>query len=223
MEVGKLSVQVRTGRGKGAARKMREQGLVPGVCYGVGLTDPIAIQLSPKALKAALDPVKRQNTVLTLDIEGTGGKQGVVAMLKDYQTHSRRREVLHVDLVAIDPSKSVEAEVPVEFTGKAVGSVDGGTLHVEHRSVKVACKPTAIPSEFKVDITELQIGQALHISDITFPDGVEPLEGVHLTLITCTAPREAEAAPAEEAATETPDAAAESAPAADAEKKAEKK
>src|SRR5688572_251754 len=108
MEVGKLTVTRRTTTGKGAAHKLRATGLVPGVCYGVsanGPIEPLPIVVDVKALRAALDPVRKQNTVISLTVVADGqAPQQLSALLREYQLDIIRREVTHVDLLAIDPT-----------------------------------------------------------------------------------------------------------------------
>ncbi|RMH45277.1 MAG: 50S ribosomal protein L25 [Deltaproteobacteria bacterium] len=202
MEVGKLTVSARDQFGKGPSRRYRAQGLVPGICYGHGLESPLPIVVSPRALRAALDPVKKRNTVIQVTVENGQGTQTLTAMLKDAQIHPLRREIEHVDLIAIDTTKPVEVEVPIELTGKAKGVVDGGILNVVLRRITVVCTPDKIPTEFKLDVTNLEIGDVFHISDIDFPEGVEPGMSPKLAIVTCVAPREEEgkgAGPAEAA------------------------
>src|SRR5437763_1066591 len=127
MEVGKLTVTVRSKGNKGLARALRSQGKVPGVCYGAspdGRIDPLPITVDIKALRAALDPVRKQNTVIDLQIEGDGKSRKLHALVKDYQLDPIRREITHVDLLAIDPNKEVLADVPLEFIGKPKGAID---------------------------------------------------------------------------------------------------
>jgi large subunit ribosomal protein L25 len=190
MEVGKLTVQVRNGTGKGVARRIRAQGLVPGVCYGAGVDTVFNIAVDPKALKASLDPVKKQNTVINVTLADEGKTvTEVTAMLWEYQIHPLRRTVTHVDLVSIDPSKELEVEVPIELVGKAIGAVDGGQIHVTRHEVTVRCTPAAIPVKFELDVTPLNIGDTLHIYDITFPEGVSPAISTKLSIATCVAPK----------------------------------
>ena len=207
MAIGKLTVNLRHDKGKGSARRLRAQGLVPGVFYGSTLEAPMSITLDPKALKASLDPLKRQNTVITVDVVGHDTSQATVqAMLKDYQIHPIRRNVLHVDLVAIEPDKIVQAEVPVELTGKSLGVIEGGQLHVVRHSVVVLCKPADIPAKFEVDTTDLHIGDVFRLSDLQYPAGVEPTEDGKLPIVSCVAPvAEEEVKPEEEAAAEAVD------------------
>lgn len=197
MEVGKLTVQLRDRTGKGVSRKLRRAGMVPGVCYGVGLDKPVDITLDPKALKASLDPELGQNTVIELTVADGGGAEQhrVTAMLWEYQVHPIKRTVLHVDMVAIDPDKAVEVDIPVQFVGKAKGTIEGGVINVVRRVIPVLARPNDIPKSFVVDITELDVGDNFHISDVAMPEGVEPTVSTSLTLVACQAPRaEAEAA-----------------------------
>ncbi len=190
MEVGKLNVQVRNETGKGIARKLRAQGLVPGICYGEKLEAPLAITLDPKALHRALDPEKKLNTVIDVTVEG-GNTLSV--MIKDYQIHPLRRDVIHVDFVAIDPNVEVEADVPIVLTGKAKGLVEGGRLHVVLRELRISAKPADVPAKIELDTTPLEIGDVLHVSDVAFPPGVEAVDALELAIVTMTAPEKEEA------------------------------
>src|SRR6266446_9216173 len=128
MEVGKLTVTIRQAAGKSAATKLRAQGKVPGICYGAspdGKIDPLPITIDIKALRAALDPVRKQNTVIDLTLDDNGKQRRLHALVTDYQIDTLRRDITHVDLLAIDPNKEVHAEVPIEFVGKPKGAVDG--------------------------------------------------------------------------------------------------
>jgi len=190
MEVGKLNVQVRNETGKGIARKLRAQGLVPGICYGEKLESPLAITLDPKALHNALDPEKKLNTVIDVTVDG-GNTLSV--MIKDYQIHPLRRDVIHVDFVAIDPNVEVDADVPILLTGKAKGLVEGGRLHVALRELRVSAKPADVPAKIELDITSLEIGDVLHVSDVNLPAGVETADAPELAIVTMTAPEKEEA------------------------------
>jgi large subunit ribosomal protein L25 len=207
MEVGKLTVQLRKNISKGETRKLRTQGLVPGVCYGSNLSAPLSVVVNPKELKASLDPARGRNTVITVTVQdGQSQAAQITAMLWEYQIDALRRNVTHVDLISIDPDKTIEVEVPVELMGKAIGTVDGGQLHVERHTLPVRCKPADIPVKFQIDISPLAIGDALHVSDLKMPPGVVAAIPESFTLVTCVAPKaekEAEAAvPAEGALVE---------------------
>jgi large subunit ribosomal protein L25 len=224
MEVGKLTVSVRDRSGKGGARKLRAEGKVPGVCYGAsvdGRIEPLPITVDVKALRGALDPVRKRNTVISLTIEGGAAPRSLHALVKDFQVDALRRDVTHVDLLAIDPDKEVRAEVPLEFTGKPKGAIDGGQIRIVLRSLTVRAKPADIPVKLVVDVSPLEIGDVVHVSTIELPAGVTSVTGRDLAVVTCAAPEEekaaatTEAAPAEGAAAAAAPAAA-GAPAKDA-------
>src|SRR5205814_1932461 len=107
--------------GKNEARRIRAAGKVPGICYGIGQT-PLTISLEARALKHALHPEKRQNTVIQMTVTGgDGGAKELTVMLKEYSIDKIRREVQHVDLVVVDVKKDVTVDVPIILTGKAAG------------------------------------------------------------------------------------------------------
>jgi large subunit ribosomal protein L25 len=193
MEVGKLTVTLRGRSGKGGSRKLRAQGKVPGVCYGAsieGPIEPLPIILDVKQLRGALDPVRKRNTVIDLTIEGGAAPRTLHALVKDFQLDALRREVTHVDLLAIDPNKEVRAEVPIEFLGRPKGAIDGGLLRIVLRNIAVRAKPSDIPVKLSVDVSPLEIGDVIHVSAITLPAGVTSVTGRDLAVVTCAAPEE---------------------------------
>lgn len=190
MEVGKLTVELRSGKGKGLSRRLRQEGMIPGVCYGHGLSAPLPVTVDPKALKASLDPVRGQNTVIDITVQDNGSaKHTVKAMVWEWQVHPLRRNLTHVDLIAIDPDKMIEVSVPIKLTGKAVGTVEGGQIHVVRHEVEIRAKPAEIPTEFVLDITPLDIGDALHVSDLEIPEGVELAVPESYSVVSCVAPK----------------------------------
>jgi large subunit ribosomal protein L25 len=214
MEVGKLTVQYRGKTGKGISRVTRTSGDVPGVCYGAGMENPIAVSVNPKALKACLDPERRRNTVIDVTIEGQGaGATTLKAMLWDFQVHPLKQIITHVDLKSIDPNKKVEAEVPVIPVGTHKGLIDGGLLSWARHSVKILAKPDHIPGKIALDISDLGLGDTLHVSDLPLPEGVSFADQPKLTVVTCIAPKGLKEADEEVVVAEG----AEAAPAAEAE------
>jgi large subunit ribosomal protein L25 len=217
--VGKLTVSLRTTAGhKGASRGLRAKGDVPGVCYGAstdGRIEPLPITVNVKALRAALDPVRKQNTVIELTIQSEGGKsRSLSALVKDYQLHATRREITHVDLLAVDPNKEVVADVPLEFVGKPAGAIDGGQIRIVIRELALKAKPADIPVKISVDVSPLDIGDVIHVSAITLPAGVTAVTGRDLAVVTCAAPEDDKVEATADGA--APDAAAAAAPAAGA-------
>jgi large subunit ribosomal protein L25 len=209
MEVGKLEVRIRKDHGKGYSHKLRQAGKIPAVCYGLG-EEPISLALDPKELKDALDPEKRQNTVITMTLKGDGTDRQLTVMLKDYQTDPIKNTVLHADFVRVDLQKEIEVTVPLLLTGKAEGVKVGGILHQVFRMVDVACLPDRIPTKLEADVSALNIGDALKASDVKVAEGVRLLLDAKQSVAVVVAPKEekAEEAAAVEGAVEGAEGAA---------------
>jgi large subunit ribosomal protein L25 len=220
MDFAKVNVEVRTGVGKGGARKVRAAGKVPGVIYGLK-QDPLTVTFDEKELLTSLDKEKRRNTVLKLALTGNGKSEEVTAMVREAQIDPLSRRLEHVDFLRVDLEKEVHVTVPLVLTGKAVGVTDGGNLHQSLHVVPVAAKPAAIPTKLEVDVTALKIGDALHVSDLKLGAGVRVLLEGRDALASVVAPKaekaeEAAAAPVEGAVPAEGAAAAGAAPAAGA-------
>jgi large subunit ribosomal protein L25 len=192
-----LEVKTREGAGKGAARRLRAQGLVPAVVYGKHLEKPLSVAVDPKSVRQAINTPHKFNTLITL--KGVGAEQQV--LFKDYQQDPVTREILHVDFIAVREDEQVKVNVPVVLTGKAEGTAEGGLLTQIRREIEVWAKPRAIPEKIEVDVTPLKIAQALHINDVKLPEGITVKTNVNYTLAVISAPEGAvEAAPAAAAA-----------------------
>lgn len=178
-----LVVSQREGTGKGSARALRRQGLVPGVVYGKGM-EPCAVAVDPKALGKAIATESGWNTLINL--KGDGAFAGKVVILKDMKVHAIRREPLHVDFHAVDMKKKVHVMVPVHAVGKSAGEKLGGSLEIIRHELEVHCYPDNIPAAIEIDVTILSIGDVVHIEDIQLPAGVEVPHEVNFTVITCT-------------------------------------
>lgn len=226
--VGQLDVTYRSQIGTSAVRKLRQKGLIPGICYGKG-AEPMSIALDPKALKRALDPEKRTNTLITLKVSGDGvAPQQLTVMLRDWQEDALRGDVIHADFVRVRLDQEVHIAVPIVLTGKAEGVKLGGTLHQVYRTLAIACTPDKIPTKIEVSVDNLNMGDALHVRDLKLPPGVKAQLDSSTTICTVTAPKAEKtaaeagaegAAPAEGAAA-APAAGAAAAPAAAAGAKA---
>ncbi|RME32409.1 MAG: 50S ribosomal protein L25/general stress protein Ctc [Deltaproteobacteria bacterium] len=194
MAQAELNVNARVRTGKGGARELRRQNLVPAIVYGKGM-EPIPVSVDPKALKKVLDPQAGWNTLLTL--KGEGPFEGKQVIVKDMQVDPLSRNVLHVDFQAVDLKAKVSVMVPVVTVGKAEGEKLGGNLEVIRHELEVVCLPTDIPSAIEIDVSHLQIGDVLHVADVKAPEGVEIPFDVNFTVLTCTG-HKAEAAEGEE-------------------------
>lgn len=165
---GNLSAKIRHASGKGVARKLRTQGLIPGVIYGKGQGN-VMLTLSPRELRRALDPKRKLNTYFTVTIEGGDGPVVEQCVLTDYQADPIRDEFLHVDFLRVDPESEVVTKIPVEYVGRSVGVVAGGKLRTYQRTARIAAKPASIPVKLTVDISALEAGETLRMRDLTIP------------------------------------------------------
>jgi large subunit ribosomal protein L25 len=142
MEIVKLDAKVRNDAGKGPARRLRREGMIPAVAYGREL--PVtSIAVSPKALLGILNSVHGQNTVLELGIEG---QKKATVILREYTVHPVTRALLHADFVEIRLDQPVDVEIPFICTGKAVGVVAGGIMRQIYRRLPVRCVPEKSPA-----------------------------------------------------------------------------
>lgn len=195
MAQAELNVTLRERVGKGGARTLRRQALLPAVVYGKGM-EPCAITVEPKQLQVAIDTEAGWNTLFTL--KGEGVFDDKIVILKDMDLDPIRREPLHADFQAIDIHQAVHVLVPLHPVGKSEGEKLGGNLQVIRHELEVSCLPTAIPDAIEVDVTALMIGDVLHVNDIVLPVGVKALHDVNFTVITVTGRKGEEAeAPAE--------------------------
>lgn len=210
-----LEAKSRDGAGKGAARKLRGQGLVPAVVYGKHLKAPVHVALDPKSIRQSINTPHKHNTLITLKL----GDASHQVLLKDFQVDPVTRDILHADFIAVTDTEQVKVNVPLVLVGKAVGIADGGLLTQIRRQLEVWALPQSIPEKIEVDVTPLKIAQAMHINDIKLPTGVSVKTNVNFTLAVVSAPEREDAgvaASAAAAAALAPAAAAPGAPAAGA-------
>src|ERR1700690_999598 len=171
MDFAKVSVEIRHQSGKGPARRARSSGKLPAVLYGHKV-DPLSLVLDPVELTHALDKERKRNTVFTLDVKGATKSEAVMAMIRDVQIDPMSRRPVHVDFIRVSMYEEVKVSVPLVLTGIPVGVTNGGNLHLSHHVLPIAAKPDAIPTKIELDVTALDIGDALHASDLKLPAGV---------------------------------------------------
>jgi large subunit ribosomal protein L25 len=168
-----VSAKTRADRGKNAAKRLRREGLVPGVVYG-GKGENVAVAVDPKALQRVLRSEAGRNSILKLDIANAGSTN---AILKSWQVDPIREKFLHADFFRIAMDVAIRVTVPIHVTGEARGvKVDAGILELVMREIEVECLPGDIPERIDVDVTDLGINGALRISDVAAPAKVKILE-----------------------------------------------
>src|SRR5438552_2000784 len=175
-----VSAKGREERGKNAARRLRREGLIPGVVYG-GKGDNVAVAVDPKSLKKVLRSEAGRNAILKLDIAGSGSTN---AILKSWQVDPIKENFLHADFYRIAMDVAIRVTVPIHVLGEARGvKVDGGILELIMRAVEVECLPGDIPEHIDIDVSDLGINGALRVSDLPATDKVKILEGADQVVV----------------------------------------
>jgi large subunit ribosomal protein L25 len=189
-----LSAEARAATGKGANRKLRVSGRIPAVIYGKG-RDSQSVALDPVALEKLLHQSGAGlNTLIDLSVAGRTD----TVLVKELQRHPVHGKYLHVDFFQVDLTQKITVSVPIHFTGKARGVEFGGILDHPLRELEVECLPRAIPEFVEVDVSALEIGQSIHVSDLRLPEGVEVKTDPTLPVASVVLPAaEVEAAPVE--------------------------
>jgi large subunit ribosomal protein L25 len=193
MERLKLEITPREGRGKSATRKLRAQDRVPGVVYGSGI-EPTAIT----ADRIQLARVLRGGANALVDLTGAKSLEGKPVLVKDVQRDPLSRKHVHFDLYAPNLQQRIDVEVPLHYVGTPKGvALDGGVLEQLLRTLEVSCMPLSIPESIDVDVSNLAIGDAIHVRDIQLPPDVVSKIEADTTVVHVIAPRlEEEVAPA---------------------------
>jgi large subunit ribosomal protein L25 len=206
----KLKATSRGRAGKGASRAVRREGLVPGVVYG-DKQDAQTISLNYRELEPHVQTGRFLSTLVDLDVDG----KTVRAIARDVQFEPVRDFIVHVDFLRLGKGSRIAVNVPVTFKGEDVapGVKAGGAMNVVSHSLNVYCSADFIPDDIIVDVSAMQIGQSVHISDIKLPEGVTPVAREDLTIVTIAAQAKEEVAADAPTAAEVP-ATAQKAPAA---------
>ena len=188
MELFELKANIREATGKGVARKLRSNQSVPAVLYGLG-NDPMKLEVAIQDIELAFKQSALSQVLVNLTVsdDGTESKK-CPAMIKDVQLTPLTKDLLHADFLEIDLTKPVLVKVPVEAVGKAPGVEFGGTLSIIRRELEILCMPLEIPESISVDVSELEMGDAVHVEDIQI-EGVEIPADVNFTVITVVAPK----------------------------------
>ena len=215
----KFAAFERTLQGTGASRRLRISGKVPGIVYGAG--EPKTIELDHNALYFALKKEAFHSSILEMELAGAVQK----VLLRDFQMHPWKQQVLHVDFQRVDDTTRLHKKVPLHFSGEENSiAVKTDKCLVSHiaNEVEIECLATQLPEFIAVELSGLVKGQSLHVSDLVLPAGVKVVTHgrVNPVIVSATAPRvEEEAAPAAAAAPAAPAKGGKAAPAKDAKKK----
>lgn len=212
----KLEAEKRDGSGKGAARKLRARGRVPAVLYGHGV-GPVSVSVGAKDLFRVLHGSAGTNVLVNLTVDGAEH----LALPREIQRDHVRGRYVHVDFLAVRRDEKVTVSVPVRVVGESPGVKVGGVVEHHLWELQVECLPGDVPDGINADVSELQVGDSLRVSDIVAPEGVTVLTPPEESVLSVVvpqvrvveevaevaegeeeAPAEGEEAPAEEAGTE---------------------
>ena len=196
------TLRITSGRAEGsaAARRLRRDEQVPAVLYGQGMT-PVSVSVARADLRVALSGPAGVNTILTLEVDGNS----YPAVVKDMQRHPVRRTVAHVDLMRIDLSEELTVSVPVHLVGNAKAVLaEGGLVDAATDTLELVTTPANMPSEVAIDVSNMQPGDVIRLSEVTLPAGCRALGDPDMPVVTAVvgSKSEAPAAPAAEGAAE---------------------
>ena len=196
----KLSASRRTGIGRAAVRKIKKQGAVPAIIYGAK-QEAQPLQISKRDISLMLSHASGENILVELEIDGESPSR--LALVQEVQHSPVGGDILHVDFQAVSMDQMIEAEVPLEPTGTAERvKTFGGLLEQSLRALEIECLPKDLPDVITVDVSHLNIGDAIHVREISLPEGVTTRVPADLTVFSVLAPVVEEAPAAEVAATE---------------------
>ena len=167
-----VPAEIRNESGKGASRRLRHQGLVPGILYGSG-RDPVALQIGHKYLSRALEEESFYTSILELAV-GDGRRQRVI--LRDLQRHPFKPQIMHIDFQRVSETEKLRINVAVHFVNQdqsPAGKQSGVVVSHQITEIEISCLPKDLPEFLSLDLVDLDVGDIIHLSEIPLPDGVE--------------------------------------------------
>ena len=179
---------VREDMGSAESKRLRKDGNIPAVVYGLGM-DPLSVAINAREFRNALKTEAGTNVIINLEV----GSDNFTALAREIQKHPYRDEYLHIDLIQIDLTQTVEADVQIDFVGIPIGvKEEGGLVQTINSSISISALPTNIPTSIELDISALNVGDNLTATDMSLPEGVELAnEDDESLLVTITLPRAA--------------------------------
>lgn len=185
----KLSARRRSESGGNAVKAVRARGAVPAVIYSHKAT-PRNLEIDRRSIETLLSHSVGEQMIVELEIEDAGKTSSFLSLIQEVQHHPVRGEILHVDFHAVSADEEVEAEVVLEPEGDAVGvKTYGGLLQQNLHSISVRCLPQNLPELIRVDVTNLNLGEAIHIKDVVLPTGVVATGEPDVTVFLVSEPR----------------------------------
>jgi large subunit ribosomal protein L25 len=198
MEAIELKANIRKESGKGPARRLRAEGLVPAVLYGSG-TESTMLSVSAADLIKIIRAEKGETGFIKIVIDDGGKKAEKISVLKELQKNTVTKTIVHADFYEIRMDRKLTRNVPIHIVGDAIGVEKGGELQQFKRDLKISVLPGQMPRHIDVDVTELAIGTSIHVRDLTLAEGIEILDAGNINIVTVLAKKGGlgeEAAPA---------------------------
>lgn len=185
----KLTAQKRTQAGRNAIKKIKAEGLVPAVIYGAK-QETIKLQVRGRELSDVFSHAAGENILVDLEILDGDNKTNTLALIQEVQHHPLKKDILHVDFQAISATEKMIAEVAIVAVGEAIGvRTFGGLLEHILRSFEVECYPKDLPEIVEVDVSNLNVGDSLHVKDLPLPEGVVAVTDGEQTVVAVVEPR----------------------------------
>lgn len=188
MDLIQLNTKIRTTTGNGPARRLRMSGQIPAVLYGPNTT-PVLLSVNNSDLEMVFKKGGIGQLILNLVIQKNGEKTTMPAMIKELQTHPVSRNFIHIDFYEIKMDQKITAKIPVVTAGMAKGVELGGILQIIRRELEVECLPLEVPESIEIDISDLDIGDSIHVGQIQVEGEVEFLEEDDYTVVTVVSPK----------------------------------
>jgi len=182
-----LQATVRKSVGNGPARVLRRAGQIPAVLYGRKM-EPVLLSINTKDLEQILKKGSFGQFILNLVIQN-GKKMTKPVIIKELQTHPVSGNLIHIDFYEVDMKRQIKVMIPVVTTGKSLGIEEGGLLNIVRRELEVFCLPGDIPEAIEIDISELGIGDSIHLEDVPLGENVEVAADVNYTVVTVLSPK----------------------------------
>ena len=188
-----LEAELREGKGRANSKDLRESGYLPAVVYFHG-KDALSVKVPRGALLKLVHQHRLESVIINLKIKDDKKTKGRPCLVKEIQYHPVSEDIIHVDFNEISLTEAIKVNVPVVTNGEAIGvKQEGGSLEHLLWEIEVECLPTNIPKDIQVDITALKMGDALHVKDLVFPQGVKPLVDPAAVVLHVIAPMKEEA------------------------------
>jgi len=188
LELIELKTNIRTTTGNGPARRLRQKGQIPAVLYGPG-TESVPLSVNISDIDRILKKGRIGQALLNLVILNNEETSTKTVMVKELQHHPVSRDFLHIDFYEVAMDRKIMVNIPVTTIGKAKGVETGGILQIVRRELEVQCFPLDVPESIEIDITDLDVGDSIHLGDIARQSKIEFLYDENITVVTVVTPK----------------------------------